>query len=85
MTKRSARRRARQHGPDRLAELRSEEGWSSWTASRYRRLSPPTSYTWSGMGDIMRAALWVAAWVLGIAFALGVIVFLVVALFRWTS
>jgi hypothetical protein len=80
MTKRSARRRARQDAPDRLAELRSEEGWSSWTASRYRKLSPPTSYTWAGMRDIMGAALWVAAWVVGITLALGVLIFIAVSL-----
>jgi hypothetical protein len=82
MTRGSARRRARRHGRDRIAELRAEEGWSSWTAARFRRLSPPTDYTWSGMRDIMGAAGWVVAWVFGIAFAVGLLIFVGVALFR---
>ena len=69
--------------PDRVAELRSEEGWSSWTTSRYRRLSRPTSATWSGLRDIMGAAAWVAGWALGIALAVGTAILLAVALFHW--
>lgn len=85
MTRGSARRRARRQGPDRIAELRAEEGWSSWTAARFRRLSPPTAYTWSGMRDIMGAAVWIAAWVLGIAFAVGMLAFITVSLFHWIA
>ena len=78
MASRRSRGRRRRH--DHLAELRPEEGWSSWTASRYRQMSRPTSYTWSGLGGIMRAAAWVAVWVVGIALVVGLVAFVVEAL-----
>jgi hypothetical protein len=73
------RGRRGRRGRDRIAELRSEEGWSGWTAS-YRRVSRPTSYTWSGLREIMGAAVWVAGWFLGIVSVAGVAVWVLVTI-----
>ncbi len=78
------RRRGNRRGEvDRLARLRVEEGWSSWTASPYRQLSRPTNYTWSGLRDVMGAAAWVAAWILGIAIVVGMGALAITALIHW--
>jgi hypothetical protein len=81
MAKRTARRKPRRDG-DHLARINAEEGWSSYTASRYRRLSRPTSYTWSGLREIMGAVAWVAVRIIVLLAALGLVAGIVAALLR---